>query len=515
MSEVRRPNLRKTYNTLNLMKNKPHQKLILAVTVWAFTTVSTPCRGTVPPSGLVALSTVEPTADQVLLIFPGGKVAPEAYSSLASAVSETSGGKIAVVAAKFSANLPNPLEAPKRISALIDWLSDLGMVNSARRVFLVGHSDGGIMGHAEAAKAHLGGLILLGSYIPNAVIFGGSLKSYTLPTLMLIGDLDGHTPINTLARELLHLHPDTKVQDKALFYLPGANHMQFADGSTVSEDLPATTSLTATQMQVARDIVDFVTAQDDAAVDARTRLIERSMFTRRALLPFITTWQSHDSLCATAQMAGLGLQELLSAVPKVYDRHAEFPLFLASKPQLQKTTDGRTRITVPTYLEYPPDPFDISLNRYLAPQSVGCKLLAVKDISLASRIKLVDNDHQSCAAANVAAINQALAALRSSPLSASATQILGDDLSFEPELVSLDQVKEVWSSHAIEVTSHRVGNFATWLATPITWTRDGATWRLSTVEWTDSHAVKHCKMMSPLRIVEWATVILPKELMAP
>ncbi|MEN9834936.1 MAG: hypothetical protein RL011_1129 [Pseudomonadota bacterium] len=474
-----------------------HQKTVFAAAVWTFLSLSSPVWGDVP-AGLVELTPVDASIENVLLIFPGGKVEPDAYQDLATAVFRASEGKVSVIAAKFSYNLPNPLQAPKRITDTLKRLSDIGLKDGAKHLYLVGHSDGGIMGHAEATKAELGGLVLLGSYIPNAVIFGGQLREYPLPTLMMIGERDGHTPINFLARELLHLKPGTKVWEKAVLFLPGANHMQFADGSAVAEDLPPTADLAATQQQVAQDIVDFISSQQEPASSARNRLMERLSATKHALLPFLSTWQSHETVCAEAQTAGLGSEHGLSAVSKVYDRHTEFPLFLASQPQLLSVPSGGSQITVPTYLENPPAPFDISLNRYLAPQSVGCKL--------------VEMSQQSCAAANVAAISKALAALRSNSLGSEAAKILGDDLTWMPAQSSLDQSSEVWRGEALTVTSRRVANLAEWVGTPISWLRDGNTWRLSTAEWTNNDGTRYCKIVSPLRIVEWATVILPKEL---
>lgn len=460
---------------------------------------------------LVELAPITGATENLILIFPGGKVTPEQYGALAATIDATSQGRIAIFAARFSGNLPNPLQTDDRIKATIQLMKAAGWSNPESRLYLVGHSDGGIMGHGPAAKHRLGGLILLGSYIPHAVIFGGSLAEYPLPTLMMIGDRDGHTGINFLARELLRLPASTIAWIKPVLLINGANHMQMADGSAVAEDLVATTELPAVHVQVAGDIIDFIDAQGDAqdarVTSARGRLIERQRVTKAALLPFVKTWGRHETLCAE-NLDYLG-ESQGTFRPLLFQGQREFLAFLAAKPELQNTNGAGAFDTVPTYVELTPDPFDISLNRYVAPPAIACKYRHPPEHAVNSGDK---RQVDSCAAVNIKAVSEALDSLKISDLGDAYQRLKKEFGNWSWSEVTTDGDETSQSIGPITLVSRETKNLAHWLMSPVKLERVSTKeWRVNVSHWTSSDGVTYCKLIAPLKIVEWATTLLPKE----
>jgi hypothetical protein len=461
---------------------------------------------------LVELAPITAATEHLILIFPGGKVTPEQYRALAATIDARSQGRIAIFAARFSGNLPNPLQTDDRIRATIQLMTAAGLSNPKSRLYLVGHSDGGIMGHAPAAKHRLGGLILLGSYIPHAVIFGGSLAEYPLPTLMMIGDRDGHTGVNFLARELLRLPVSTVAWTKPVLLVNGANHMQMADGSSVAEDLVATTELPAVHLQVARNIIDFIDAQVDAqdgrATSARVRLIERQEVTKVALLPFVETWARHDTLCT--ENIDNSAESLGGLHPLLFKGQTEFLAFLAAKPELQYANGIGALDTVPTYVEQTPDPFDISLNRYVAPPAIACKYRHSPERTVESGDK--GQEDSSCAALNMKAVSEALDSLKTSELGGDYQRLKKEFRNWSWTEVSTDGDTTNQSIGPITLVARETKNLAHWLMSPVKLERIGTKeWRVEVSHWTSSDGVTHCKLIAPLKIVEWATTLLPKE----
>ena len=137
----------------------------------------------------------------LLVVFPGAYVPSEKYTDLAKQIVATSNGSIGVFIPHFTANFANPLQAGPAVQEAIDYVSKQGVAKAASRVFIAGHSQGGIAANDMPLSYHLGGLILLGSYLPHTAVIGKQLKTYSAPVLTLGGELDGLTGINYLARE--------------------------------------------------------------------------------------------------------------------------------------------------------------------------------------------------------------------------------------------------------------------------------------------------------------------------
>ena len=460
-------------------------------------------------TSLVELVPVRTTTEHLLLIFPGGKVAPEQYQALALAIDQASEGRVAVVAARFSANLPNPLQVDARIESAKELLIGAGIANPEARIFLAGHSDGGIMGHAPAAKHRLAGLILLGSYIPRAVVLGGSLAEYSLPVMMMMGDRDGHTGINFLARELLGLPVDVDPWQKSVLLIRGANHMQMADGSVVSEDLPALASLAAVHAEVASNVVDFIDAQgtlpNARATVAREKLAKLQHATKSELRPFSETWTRHETLCADGVSFG---ESAATAVPLLFKWRTEFASFLAAKPAFDIVGGNVVNRTVPTYIEPTLDPFDISINRYVAPPAVACRYKSGDDSTTESSLPLPQD---SCAALNMQAVSEAVTALAGSDLGGvyQPLKLAGGPWTWSK--VSDGATESSWNFGPITLIDRRAGSLLQWLGSPVKWERnEGDRWLLEITHWRSEDGTTHCKLIAPLKVVEWATTMLPK-----
>ena len=462
-------------------------------------------------SPLIELIPVGPSTTKVVVIFPGGRLVPEQYESLAVAIDHASQGRIAVLAARFSANLPNPLEADARIQSAMELLKEAGISHPASSIFLAGHSDGGIMGHGPAAKKRLAGLILLGSYIPSAVVLGGSLAEYALPVLMMIGDRDGHTGVNFLARELIQLPVSTATWEKPVLLLRGANHLQMADGSQVPEDLAPYEKLNDVHAQVAQNIVDFIDAQSKEkslrSASARDRLAVQQSAAKSFLFPFIETWTRHENLCASAINFA---DTMVTSRPLLFKQRRDFPAFLAAKPIIERGDGDVFYGQIPTYVEPTLDPFDISLNRYVAPPAIACKYSTTNRI--AEDISFIGPDDH-CAALNIKAVTEALSAMEASPLGGAYQSLRLGFIDFTWSKGEKAVSESLWHLGPITLISRRASGLLQWLSSPVIWKRSHSDrWHLEVSHWTSNDGISHCKMIAPLKIVEWATTLLPKDL---
>jgi hypothetical protein len=230
--------------------------------------------------------------------------------------------------------------------------------------------------------------------------------------------------------------------------------------------------------------------------------------TKAALLPFAKTWGRHETLCAenmdnSAESHG-GLQ------PMLFTGQTEFLAFLAAKPERQYANGVRAFDTVPTYVEQTPDPFDISLNRYVAPPAIACRYRHSPKRAVDSGDK--DEEDSSCAALNMKAVSEALDSLKTSDLGGD-YQILKKEFgNWSWSGVATDGDDTSQSIGPITLVSRETKNLAHWMMSPVKLERIGTKeWRVYVSHWTSTDGVTHCKLIAPLKIVEWATTLLPKE----
>lgn len=148
-------------------------------------------------------------AKAALIIYPGGKVAPEAYAPTARAFAEQ-GIKTIIVKMPFNLAVFGINKADK----IVVQYGDI------EKWYISGHSLGGVMAARYAKNHHdtIDGLILWASYPEES----SDLSQSTMPMMSIYGTNDGLTLPGKLS-DTMHLLPDT-VQWVSI---QGANHSQF------------------------------------------------------------------------------------------------------------------------------------------------------------------------------------------------------------------------------------------------------------------------------------------------
>lgn len=171
-----------------------------------------------------------PTAG--LVIYPGARVAPEAYAPLARAVAEA--GYLAVI-------VPMPLNlavlAPNRAAEVIAAFPEVS------KWAIAGHSLGGSMAasFAESRPGTVQGLALWASYPAQST----NLSDNNLQVISVFGTLDGLTSLDDIRASA-----DLLPADARWVAVEGGNHAQFGSYGDQTGDNPATVSAEAQQAQI-------------------------------------------------------------------------------------------------------------------------------------------------------------------------------------------------------------------------------------------------------------------------
>ena len=257
----------------------------------------------------ITIDEVKPEA--AIVLFPGAFVAPGAYVDLALELQSAAKVPTKVFISKFVGNFANPVQGNWRVDAVVKEMQDLGFEDTEKRVFLAGHSQGGIMGADSAESKNLGGLILLGSYLAETPLLGNSFEDFPIPTLTLGGEIDGLTGFNYLAREYSKMQklPVEKQWNKPVIILDKVNHMQFADNSYLEGDLEAGIPTQEAHAKIADVVSSFIAlqlGQIDESKESLRKYLERS---DEILNPLLIALESDDTLCLEGQKSVAGLKE--------------------------------------------------------------------------------------------------------------------------------------------------------------------------------------------------------------
>ena len=95
---------------------------------------------------------------------------------------------------KFFGELPNPVQIKNKVKKI---MSNNTALQSQKKMFIESHSLGGVVARKTAKNLDVGGLILLGSYLPKSDIAGKDyIKDFPIPVFTIGGELDGLTGIN-------------------------------------------------------------------------------------------------------------------------------------------------------------------------------------------------------------------------------------------------------------------------------------------------------------------------------
>ncbi len=175
-----------------------------------------------------------------IILYPGAKVEPEAYSYYAQSLADN--GYMVIVP---KVNLNFALLDINQADLIIDQFDDI------TNWFVGGHSLGGVAA-ASYAYDHLeevAGLILLASYPSNSSDFSGT----DLPVLSLYAEFDGLTTTDTIADTKHLLSPEA-----TLYEVKGGNHAQFGMYGDQKGDGTATISAKEQQDELVTETLKWL-----------------------------------------------------------------------------------------------------------------------------------------------------------------------------------------------------------------------------------------------------------------
>jgi hypothetical protein len=449
---------------------------------------------------------VRPSRDDgpetLLVLFPGANLAPESYVDLAEALQQATPFRLWVGIARFAFNTPQPLQAQGRFDEVEARARSEGFASPGHdRVFLAGHSLGGIFAKDVAKNEQLAGLLLLGSYLPK-MPGSPSLAAFPRPLLTLGGELDGRSWITRIAEEveaqaaIAQATSEAEAAvDKPVIVLPGVTHFQFAGGEPDSEDLAPEIPLDVAHQRIAAAMGDFLAARvlpatQPAAVSARASLAAGIADTRLRLAGYRAAQAlDHGGWCEAAQAQEAGVDPALLAVSDTEYQHT-LP-FSASKPELT-VGNGAPSVHTTSLLAWAPDPIDTSTNIAEAPVALACKLKN-REVVSAALPSQTPTGTASCGAINQAALAWAL-----------------DHVLPEARDRYLSRGKPL---QFLDDQARSTG--VTWLAAPLSFerSRDGSHVEVQAQSLhTDENApfglggMHYCKLLAPSRAVEWVLV---------
>ncbi|MBM7839148.1 hypothetical protein JOC54_002419 [Alkalihalobacillus xiaoxiensis] len=178
--------------------------------------------------------------DKGFILYPGARVEPEAYSYLASMLTEK-GYTVAIPSVRFNLAIADSNKADEMISA--------SPINSW---YIGGHSLGGVAAamYASESTEQLSGLFFLASY-PSI-----DLSESSLPVLSIYGENDGLTSEDDI-NESVNLLPE----ETDFFEIRGGNHAQFGMYGPQSGDNDASIEANEQQQRIAELLLEWANSQ--------------------------------------------------------------------------------------------------------------------------------------------------------------------------------------------------------------------------------------------------------------
>jgi hypothetical protein len=183
----------------------------------------------------------EKARTQGIVFYPGGKVEPEAYSSLASAMSLELNQLVVIV--------PMPLDLAILGSKRGDKVQD--HFTNISKWTIGGHSLGGVMAASRISKSpeSWDRLFLIASYPQDTL----SLSNQTLPVISILGSQDGLVS-HEIWQSSLELLPATTVTK----LIDGGNHAGFGDYGPQEGDLTASISPSAQREETIKALKNWI-----------------------------------------------------------------------------------------------------------------------------------------------------------------------------------------------------------------------------------------------------------------
>ncbi|SMF76355.1 alpha/beta hydrolase [Pseudobacteriovorax antillogorgiicola] len=446
--------------------------------------------------------------EAAVVIFPGAYIESGKYLALARKIQANASRPTQVYIAKFFGDFANPLQTGARIDRVLRELEDLGLSQAKTKTFLAGHSHGGIAASDTAQSKGLAGLVLMGSYLAETPLIGKDLASYPIPVLTLGGERDGLTGFSFIGREFLKsqkLDPEQRLQ-KPVILLPKINHMQFADGSELNDDLTALAPLDTAHRQIADVINGFM----DQQLTGQLSLEAYTAQTAQALNPILKAWQDDDGTCKRSQEAVAGLStkdwQRLNLTEKIYRNKTDYAAFVFDKSSI----DDQFNLYIPTYLEASLNLVDVSQNTYLSPEVVGCKLRSQAAIITATEMS-PERPASSCARLNFETLSRAYKSLTPDQKSQVLASFSADDFYLLGEMSDEGKKTRTVTSSLLKITESIKDRGDQWAIGSFPSLKKGRKgWELNTysVE-TSTDAVGnfggafYCKVIPQSRFVEW------------
>lgn len=177
------------------------------------------------------------TINSGVVIYPGGRVAPEAYAPLARSLAES--GSLAII-------IPMPLNL-----AVLDAGAATAAIEAHPQIdtwVIAGHSLGGTMAarYAYENPDRADGLVILAAY-PEAHI---NFRGRDLAVATVYGDQDGLVAVSEVERSFAQLPTDA-----IKILVKGGNHAQFGWYGEQAGDLPAQIGRYEQQSQVVEAVL--------------------------------------------------------------------------------------------------------------------------------------------------------------------------------------------------------------------------------------------------------------------
>ncbi len=314
----------------------------------------------------------------IVMILPGAKKTAWEYSHLAEEIQKKSPLPLWMGIAKFTGNLPNPLEANSRVKSFLEGLKRDGFSSASEdKMFLAGHSMGGIMAQGQVKNKNYAGLLLFSSYLTrkNGI---SALPDFPIPVLTLNGELDGLTRITRIslenkASQLVAQKVGEKVAAarNPVVVIKGVNHSQFASEALIEGDFSPEVAYSVAQEEIAQISVDFIMAnskseitlegETDQTEDAVSRLISAQKQTRALLYPFESSKTDQLQWCRAGQILLTEPLKMNQKIEVLNDIYKEKRLFSQSTPKVEVESETSRKVHVPSLELYPSNPFDLSL----------------------------------------------------------------------------------------------------------------------------------------------------------
>lgn len=429
-----------------------------------------------------------PDADMVVIV-PGAGVEAERYLSLAEAIYRARGETWTAVV-RFPFDSPNPVQIAGRVEEAVKLArSELFASSGTSRIYIAGHSLGGIFAKDVANRNEYAGLILLASYL--AELPGNApISEYAKPLLSVAGDRDGFTRVTRVAEEIVKLDEefdrlDAHCTDKAVVVVPGADHYSFVDDADVAGDFGQSISLESAQTTMAAHIDDFLRAQRGEP-DAEQAICDAVAATRTALAPYLNARELDDGQwCGEAQRMVAG--ELAGDIEVRVEPRSNVAALASNYPAIENAESGAKVVVTQALSSYPWNLGDARPT--LVSPTTSCKLKSRASIYAA--FDQVAADETTCQAINEAALAWAYDALSDDAkrrYEANGRQLVfGEDLPKSTGPTFL----------AASLTFEADGDVQN-VQSPTLYTNEDA--------WVGPKGNFYCTLMPPSRAVEWLLV---------